>query len=415
MLNILVSAFDCAPGVGSEGGGAWRWVVELAKRHRVTVLTDTLREDMLQPYLGKGEIADVPFVFYRPRFLHAVPLTATSSYFVYGAWQIGAVNVARRLHAENPFDLILHLSYGVFRQTSWLGFVGPPFVFGPVGGGEDAPWRLKRSLPPVEKARELTRSALNLIGRNNPLLHFATSRAALVLARTPETRACLPRHIQARTIIRQEIGCPILPVRHAGRRVEGEPLKLLFAGRLVGWKGIHFAIRAIRHAVDSGADVRLDIVGWGPFGDALERLVKDLRLEDRVAFAESMPQDALFEYMSRHDALLFPSLHDSGGNVVLESLAIGLPVICLDLGGPPCFVDESCGIVVSTVDADEDQLAARLGAAVARVATEAGLWPALQAGALRRAQALRWDAHIDSVFDDICSHLGMPQLALQGE
>ncbi len=99
----------------------------------------------------------------------------------------------------------------------------------------------------------------------------------------------------------------------------------------------------------SGADVRLDIVGCGPLARPHGAAREEIGLDGRVAFAESMPQDALFRYMSEHDALLFPSLHDSGGNVVLESLAVGLPVICLDLGGPPCFVDESCGIVVSTV------------------------------------------------------------------
>ena len=414
-MNILVSAFDCAPGVGSEGGGAWRWVTELARTHRVTVLTDILRQEMLEPHLADPSLRQVRFVFYRPRFLHRVQLSPTSSYFVYGAWQIGAVPIARALHQKEAFDLILHLSYGVFRQTSWLGFVGPPFVFGPVGGGEDAPWRLKRGLPLVEKARELTRSTLNLIGRNNPLLHFATERAALVVTRTPETRACFPPRIQARTIVRQEIGCPDLPYRHVGAREPGQPLKLVFAGRLLGLKGIHFGVRAVRQAVDRGIDVRLDIVGWGAFGPGLRKLARALQVEDRIGFAEAMPQDELFRFMAAHDVLLFPSLHDSGGNVVLESLALGLPVICLDLGGPACFVDESCGIVVSTQGADEGQLVDRLTQAIQRLAGEPDLWPSLHAGALRRAEALRWDAHIHKVFDDICSHIDMPQLAMQGK
>ena len=45
------------------------------------------------------------------------------------------------------------------------------------------------------------------------------------------------------------------------------------------------------------------------------------------------------ELYRRHHALLYPSLHDSSGNVVLEALFHGLPVVCLDLGGPAEIVD----------------------------------------------------------------------------
>src|SRR5262249_17128782 len=47
-----------------------------------------------------------------------------------------------------------------------------------------------------------------------------------------------------------------------------------------------------------------------------------------------MPPAELFELYDTHSLLLFPSLHDSGGFVVLEALSHGLPVVCLDLGGP---------------------------------------------------------------------------------
>ncbi|MFX8156643.1 hypothetical protein ABTL03_19325, partial [Acinetobacter baumannii] len=70
-------------------------------------------------------------------------VTSKTSQFIFGQWQFGLLFFARKLHREQPFDLCHHISYGAFRQASWLGFVGPPFVFGPVGGGEDAPWRLK--------------------------------------------------------------------------------------------------------------------------------------------------------------------------------------------------------------------------------------------------------------------------------
>ncbi len=59
-----------------------------------------------------------------------------------------------------------------------------------------------------------------------------------------------------------------------------------------------------------------------------------------------MPQDELFRLYQTHDLLLFPSLHDSGGFVALEALAHGMPIVCLDLGGPGDLETSDCGIVV---------------------------------------------------------------------
>ena len=57
-----------------------------------------------------------------------------------------------------------------------------------------------------------------------------------------------------------------------------------------------------------------------------------------------------------HDALLFPSLRDSGGMVVLEALAHGLPVVCTDCGGPGCIVNGCCGRVVQTLGRTRDEV-----------------------------------------------------------
>jgi glycosyltransferase involved in cell wall biosynthesis len=59
-----------------------------------------------------------------------------------------------------------------------------------------------------------------------------------------------------------------------------------------------------------------------------------------------MERAAVMRAYLRHDTFLFPSLHDSSGNVVLEALSCGLPVICLDAGGPAVLVDPSCGFKV---------------------------------------------------------------------
>ena len=81
-----------------------------------------------------------------------------------------------------------------------------------------------------------------------------------------------------------------------------------------------------------------------------------------MRWVEWLPHDQLHEHYYQHDALLFPSLRDSGGMVVLEALAHGLPVVCTDRGGPGLIVNRRCGRVVKTSGRTKDEVIGRVDA-----------------------------------------------------
>jgi glycosyltransferase involved in cell wall biosynthesis len=113
---------------------------------------------------------------------------------------------------------------------------------------------------------------------------------------------------------------------------------------------------------------------------------------DAVEFAGHVPTPQLIDTLRNSTAFVFPSLHDSGGMVVLEAFTEGLPVVCLDLGGPGAVVNSSCGIVVSTVDADEVQTVTGIAnAMIALGSMSAAEWKCLSRGAMARADELSWD------------------------
>lgn len=95
--------------------------------------------------------------------------------------------------------------------------------------------------------------------------------------------------------------------------------------------------------------------------------------------------------------------------MVQEALSAGVPVVCLKLGGPPSFVNASCGAVVAARDAkDETEVVARLADAIASVAKSPEHWLQLHRGALARAEQLTWERQIAHIQAEIHRVLNLP-------
>ena len=395
-MKILLSVFACAPNTGSETGCGWIYALELAKTNEVWVLTDESRRIGIESFSQPLPDA-LSFVYYRPEPLAGVKLKSNTAHLIYQAWQMGAWRVAQALDTQHNFDVCWHLTYGVFRQPSWMWKVGKPFVFGPVGGGERAPIRLLAGMPISEILRELIRDVVNAAAWWLPGLRSTYEHADLIIARTEDTRQVLPAWAQNKTVVQQEIGGYSAQVAATARSGHSGHLRVLFAGRLLGLKGIHIAILAFRRFLQGGGKGDLTIIGEGPMETHLKGLTRALELTNQVNFVNRLPQIELFKRYAEFDVLLFPSLHDSGGNVVIESLSFGLPVICLDLGGPCSFVDESCGIVVPAHHANKQKVVNALAHALFRIFSDPTFHKTLCHGALKQAENMTWQKQVQRV------------------
>jgi glycosyltransferase involved in cell wall biosynthesis len=130
-------------------------------------------------------------------------------------------------------------------------------------------------------------------------------------------------------------------------------LKLLFVGRLLPWKGLHLGLKSLAALGHQAKDVHFTVVGSGSDESRLKRLAQRLGLGESLSWVPWMDREDLIQLYSEFDLFLFPSLHDSGGMAVLEAMSFGLPVLCLDLGGPGISVDNTCGRVIPTEDHTE--------------------------------------------------------------
>jgi glycosyltransferase involved in cell wall biosynthesis len=146
-------------------------------------------------------------------------------------------------------------------------------------------------------------------------------------------------------------------------------------------------------------DLRYVIVGDGPARNRLMRLAREQGIEHRVEFTVAWRVKRPFEESEAADCSPHPSFHDSGGFVVVEALAQGVPVLTLDTGGP-AFLAPSGGIAVSRTPAAS--LIDRMCDAMTAILTDRSHWS--RAARRRAEEALAWERIVD-VYDGIYDNL----------
>ncbi len=133
-------------------------------------------------------------------------------------------------------------------------------------------------------------------------------------------------------------------------------LSILWAGRLIDWKHPEIAIRGAKYLESKGVDFTLDIVGTGNLGDSLEKMVRELGLEDKVSFLGSLPYQEVRERMLKSQILLCTSDYKEGwGAVINEGLNSRCAVLASHaMGATPYLIKhEKNGLVFKSEDQND--------------------------------------------------------------
>jgi len=130
-------------------------------------------------------------------------------------------------------------------------------------------------------------------------------------------------------------------------------LHLLCLGRIEKEKGMHHAVRAMVEFNDE--NLKLDIVGSGPYLDELKVLIAKLELEEKVLCHGRVEDDELSKLFALADIYLMPTTRQEGLPLtILEAMANGLPVIASDIGGISQVIEDGeDGLLVKPGDVSE--------------------------------------------------------------
>ena len=408
-MKVLLSAYACEPEKGSEPAVGWHWVQQIARSHDVWVITRTNNREAIEAALRENPLPRVRWIYADlPRWARFWKRGELGIHLYYYLWQFVAYRCALTCHRQIHFDVTHHVTFGKYWVPSLLWLLPAPFVFGPVGGGEMTPLPFWWSYSLRGKVLDAVRYLSQLAGRADPFLRLMASRTALAIAATEQTATRLRRLGVRRVVVHPQWAMPESEFdrfRSAGQR-NGHAFRVVGMGRLIHWKGFHLTIRAFAefHGTHPGSE--LWIVSDGPERGRLERLARSLGVADAVTFWGRLPRlSDVYSKLMESDVLVHPALHEAFGNVCLEAMAAGKPVICLDIGGPAVQVTDATGFRIPATRVT--QAVQGLAAALSTLADSPRLREEMGEAAVARVrEKFRWDRTGDwmaAVYMETCN------------
>ncbi len=404
-MKLLLMCYECSPYVGSEWAVGWGRLLGAAKIAETHVVTSEANYRDLTRARAEGLMPrNVQFHTPEPdqtlRTLEMKPGVFAYNYEAYKHWQKLAKVYVEKLHATEHFDLVHQVNVCTFREPGYTFDLGIPYLWGPVGGSQNFPVSFLTALPPKEAIKEGLRGIANQLTLRHPRVRQAARRAAHVIGANSVNQRDFRRAFGREVELLLETGLHAVQKPDRSRftaRVSDKlagrtqrPLRLLWSGEHHTRKALPVLLRALLR-LQTNTAWQLDVLGDGPMSTEWAKEVKRLGLQEKIQFlGQQAFTDAVAE-MHKADVLCFTSLRDTSGNVVLEALAAGVPVLCFDHQGAGDMVDSSCGIKVAITS--PKRAYKDWANAIEALAADPDRLFALSHGATERAEKFLWEAN----------------------
>lgn len=385
-MKILMIAYACEPGKGSEPGVGWNVAQSVAQRHDVWVITRANNRQAIETALAGKPNPMLRFAYVDlPKWLRFWKRGGRGIRTYYYLWQFAAYITARRLGKGIKFDVAHHVTFVQDWSFTCLALLPYPFVWGPVGSNGVKPKVLIQDLGAylVDRAKYAAKYFFRLA---DPMMWLSSYRANIIVG---IDRFVIARPPFSLFSMQKTYTCPAIGVEETFLRLRADPinqgsLNVMSAGRLIDIKGFDLGIRAFAHLIERQPNAHFTIIGSGPEKKNLADLASGLSVSNNMKFVDWMPREEYLKVLSTADVFLFPST-EGGGMVVLEAMASAIPVVCLKSGGAGEMVDNRCGVVVEV--SQRNEVVRSLGGALVALAEGRQKLAALGMAAQQRVSA----------------------------
>lgn len=191
------------------------------------------------------------------------------------------------------------------------------------------------------------RDAINVYCKNSLLFRYKVRRYKKVYACNYETAKCLP-------------GSSVLPdvslnnnMRHLiVNRTYRDKVIILYCGRLINKKGLMFLLDVV-NLIPKSYPFEVWIYGEGNQKKELQDRIHQLALENIVSLKGFIPYTEMSNVYEKADIFVLPSLRESGGSVLIEAMAHGLPIVSLNMALSKLLDENNAGLFVNVNNSKE--------------------------------------------------------------
>ncbi len=355
MLSILINAYACSPGMGSEPGMAWNWCANLANYCELHIITEGEFRDRIEavvPTLPQGR--NMHF-YYNPVSDEVRRMCWNQGdwrfYKHYKGWQKKTYLMAKEICSREKIDILHQLNMIGFREPGYLWKlaeeVNKPFVWGPIGGLKQFPVAYLRGASWKTALFNRIKNIINVMQvKYDKRVDKALRRADLLISSIPDSYKMIKKYKGLESVIIPETGCHLnLTKRDVDKG--NNSLRLLWVGKFDFRKQLEIALRTIA-AVSKSIDVRLDVCGSGNGQQEAyyKNLAVELGINENVTWHGNIGNDEVLGKMQTADLFFFTSVSEDTSTVVLEAVSCGLPVLCFDACGFGYVINGKVGMKI---------------------------------------------------------------------
>ena len=351
MLKVLINAYACSPGMGSEPGMAWNWVKNLAKFCELHIITEgEFREkiEAVVPTLDQGR--NMRF-YYNPVSDEIRKMCWNQGdwrfYKYYRQWQWKTYLMAKDICEKERIDVLHQLNMIGFREPGYLWKLskenGVPFVWGPIGGLKQFPTAYLKGAGLKMQLFMRLKNILNIWQlKHEKRVDEALKTAKLLISSIPDSYRALKKYKGLESMVIPETGC-FLSEDISTARFDNEEFHVMWVGKFDFRKQLPLALQAVTLA--KNPKLKLDVYGSGSVGqvEMAKRMAEELGISQQVVWHGNQQNNVVMEAMRKAQLFFFTSVNEDTSTVVLEAVSNRLPVVCFDACGMSAVIDDSVG------------------------------------------------------------------------
>ena len=398
-LKVFVSAYACEPGLGSEIGVGWHWVIEMAKYFELWVMTRESNRQRIETWMKEHpQDNNIHFLYYDlPKWARFWKKGLRGVRTYYNIWQIMTNKIVERTMKQENIQVFHHLTYGnaIWRVSKY----GQQqcFIWGPIGGLESIPKDFTKHYSWKWKLIEAIRRMMANTAKWNIGLRKKVQNADLILCKTKETLKIISLFSNKNKILFTDVA-PEYKKNYTFAISPSHHTRFISVGRLDAWRGFDLVIEAFEKVHEQNENTTLCILGEGSERNQLEKIIAQKKLCDCVTLKGEVTIDIYQQLMEESDVVVNASLKEGSVTVAFDAMAMGKPIVCIDTGGYTRYFDDSFAVVIELTNRREviDKLKTGM-----LMLTKTELRKDFGENAMSVAKQLSWEKHGADIRDVI--------------